>query len=37
MLVDYYNKSKCKLARSIIEEDNTNPTINTTNVFYQAN
>jgi len=29
-IVDDYNKSEWKLARSIIEENNTNPTINTT-------
>jgi len=29
-IVDYYNKSEWELARSIIEENNTNPTINTT-------
>jgi hypothetical protein len=29
-IIDYYNKSECKLAKSIIEENNTNLTINTT-------
>jgi hypothetical protein len=29
-IVDYYNKSEWKLARNIIEENNTNLTVNTT-------
>jgi hypothetical protein len=31
---DYYNKSEWKLARSNIEENNTNPNINTTSLLY---
>jgi hypothetical protein len=30
MIVDYHTKSRRKLARRINEENNTNPTINTT-------
>lgn len=30
MIIDYHTNSKWKLARRIIEKNNTNPTINTT-------